>query len=183
LAEVDHRRGPELLGELQTFVHAVDGDDLARAHLPGDRAGVDAEPARPLHHDGLAGAEARDLESCVDLRVGAVDAGRHLVADLRPQLEHGVVGPKVEVLAEAALEMWPDLAGHEPVRLPHGTRLVLAAQARLAAAAREEVAVEHTVADGERLAGRIAGDTRPELGDGPDVLVARVEWQRAAHLL
>ena len=173
LAHVHGVGRAELAGQGQPLVDAVDRDDLARAHLARHRARVDAEPARALHDHRLAGAQPREVEAGVDLRVGAVDARGHLVADLRGQLEHGVIRPQVEVLAEAALEVGPHLAGHEPVGLARGAGLVLAPQAGLAAPAREEEAVEHAVADRERLPGGVGGDARAELGHGADVLVAR----------
>jgi hypothetical protein len=109
-AHVDDVGGAEPLRQLEPLVEPVDDHDLARAHLPRDRARVDTEPARALHDHRLPGAELGNLQPRIDLRVCAVDAGRHLVGDLGPDLEHGVIRAQVEVLAEAALEVGPHLA-------------------------------------------------------------------------
>src|SRR5262249_48983050 len=120
LAEVDGLVGPELPRQGEPLVHPVDDHDLPGAHLAGDRAGVDAEPAGPLDDDGLAGAKAGDVQRGVDLGEGAVDAGCHRVGDVVGDPEDGVAGPEIEVLAVAALEVGPDVAAHRPVRLPGG---------------------------------------------------------------
>src|SRR5439155_10239083 len=148
----------DLLRQLEPLVEPVDHHDAARAHLARYCARVDAKPARALDHYRLPGPELGDLEPRVDLRVGAVDPGRHLVGDLGGELEHRVVRPQVEVLAEAALEVRPDLARHEPVGLADRAGLVLAAQAGRAAPARAEVAVQHAAADLSRLPHRVGGD-------------------------
>src|SRR5215813_9613152 len=92
------------------------------------------------------------------------------------------MGTEVEVLAEAALEVRPYLAGNEPVGLAGGTGLVLAAQAGLAVPARTEVAIQHAITDLERLPGGIGAHALAELGHRAHMLVAGVERQRPAHL-
>src|SRR6266851_2286575 len=76
-----------------------------------------------LDDDGLPDAEVGEVEAGVDLGEGAVHASRHLVGDLVRQLEDGVVRAQVEILAEAALEVRPHLAGGEKVGLAHRARL------------------------------------------------------------
>ena len=182
LAEVDDLVSAELPGQRKPLVHAVDDDHAARPHLARHGARVDAEAARALDDDGLPGPEAGEVEAGVDLGESAVDAGRHLVGDLVCQLEDGVVRAQVEVLAEAALEVRPHLAGDKPVGLAHRARLGALLEARAAAPAREEIPVGDAVAHCEGPAGGVGRDPRPELRHPSHVLVARVERQRSAHL-
>src|SRR5258705_395197 len=78
----------------------------------------------------LAGFEAGAVEPGVAVRVSAVHARRHLVGDLGRQLEHRVVRAEIEVLAEAAVEVRPLLARHEPVRLSYRAGLEVPREAR-----------------------------------------------------
>src|SRR5439155_23568621 len=158
----------------QPLIDAVDHDHAAGAHLARDRARVDAEPARALHHHRLARLEAGDVEPGVDLRVGAVHARRHLVGDLGRQLEHRVVRAEIEVLAEAALEVWPLLTRHEPVRLTYRAGLEMPRETRFAAAAREEIAIGDAIAERQRLAGDVRLHSLAELGYRAAVFMAGV---------
>ena len=169
---VDHVVGAEPAGQLEAAGDAVDGDDLAGAHVPGGRDHVQAEAAGALDDQRVALAEAARLEALDDLAEGAVDRRDQRVGELVRHLDADVAGHQVVVIGEAGHEVGEvgDRAVERAALI--GAALGHVAQAGNAAPAGEEVVVDDAVALGERLAGRVCLDALAERDDPAAHLVA-----------
>jgi len=163
LVDVDRIGRATPLRHLQPVRLAVDRDHLRRAARSRDRRRVDAEAAGALDHHDVAELQFGVLEAVEDLAERAVDRRDRLVRKRVGHLEHVVARRQEVVLRVAAVTIRILVQGELlAAAIAMRARVMLAADAPVAAVARVEERERDAVALFERPAQRVGGDALAE---------------------
>ncbi len=175
--------GTEIGCDIEPFGDLVDDDNLRGTRGTRHGGGVDTQPARALDDDGVAQPHVAQREQhlgqrTIERRDGLVgEVLGHLVQRLPPAgvVVLAVCGDEVRRLVVGAV-----FAGHQVL-----ARVGPPPRARMTLSAGPKVGRHHPVADRQRLAGRVGGQSFAEFGYLADHLVAHGErtrqWQLTAE--
>ena len=180
-----HRRGvedvvaAEALAQLLARGHRVQADHEPRAAGLGNRAGVQAQQAQPLHHHRVAHADLGLFGHADHGGHTAIHGGGLGVGELVGQAQDPRAGHDVAVLSEAAVMVRLGRDGHVTV-LVHARGLLRQVQhlGVVVVAGDEVLAPGDAVAFAQRVAAHVLGHPVTQRDDGADDLVAQHAGRR-----
>ena len=182
LAHVHDVIGAKCSNQVDTLIDAVNGDDLRGPVRLRDRGCIDPKAPRPLNGHGLVKRQAGASQPRDNLDQGAIQPGRHVVAEVVRRLVHRVSWLEVVVLGKRSAKMWPLLQPAEAIVLPGGAGVSVALETgwtlEVGVEIREDDAVPFLEGHSHGV-GRHAGAQTEDLAGA---FVAKGRRHRPAHL-